>query len=990
MRMRFSAAMEALARGLGVVRLLAAAAGLVFVCSLASDHVSAQSLSSTDQLQQLIQQGQSGATRAGTGQTLSGSQTILEPTAQGVPLPPSRLEQIISQRAGVKLNQIGYDQFGRGRAVSLPQVGAVQDNYVLGPGDEIVVSLRGQENSEYRTVVDRDGRVLLPRLPPIPAAGRTFGDFRKDLLAAIHRAYVATEGYVSVGQLRQISVMVSGEVGNPGVRIMTGLSTAADAILVSGGIKKTGSLRRIYILRGSERIPVDLYSVVTGQGHGAGTNLMDGDRLVVPPLGPTVAVAGWVSRPGIYELAPGQSGITARNLLALGGGTLVRGKYRLSAMGVGEDGRTELTMLSGMSARLGDSGILFVQPAADQTASAATLSGGTPLAGLYVANNTKLSELLKAPGALGANPYTLIGVISRRDPVTLLRKLIAFTPTAVLAGRDDMDVLNGDVVRVLTVREYSLLSKIVHLYDQRRDAVDASLRAPGNPTAGTSDLTTPSAGTAGADAIYGATRGTPIPPVSSAETEEQTLIYVERAIATQARSAREEAYFNQTGPQPTAVAPTTQLTSRAYPGPLPQPGIGSGQTLPSPAEQPIPPQPRQIGPYLGEYSNELPTLGQNLEQQSLAVGQVPTNQEISNATQMARQLEIDPVVLVNFLRDHTVSVDGAVGRSGGYFVGPDADISSVLQAAGGFQRWANRTNLEVIETSVDTNTGAAQTVRRVISLADASGSRFVVSPGDAVRINQVFTDVGIGSAMVEGQVRDPGTYQVTRGEHLSDLLMRAGGLTEGAYPYGTVFLRKSAAEREQDAYRREAKEIEDQLLMAMSRRNANEKLAPDAFTALQGYVNQLRSQKALGRIAVVADPAALAAHPSNDPLLASGDYVYVPQRPYSVSVLGAVLQPGSVPFNPDLSAADYINRAGGYSQFADEDSTIIVLPDGLARPVDHSWLNFGGQTIPPGSTIYVARDISGYDLHQLIIDTTQIFSQLAVSAASLAVLSRNN
>lgn len=977
--MRFSAVIDALAHRLCAVHILAAATGLILLCSLAPDRVSAQSLSSTDQLQQLIQQHQSGATVGGGGQALSGSQTILEPTGQGAPLPPSRLEQIISQRAGVKLNQIGYDQFGLGRAVSLPQVGAVQSNYVLGPGDEIVVSLRGQENSEYRTTVDRDGRVLLPRLPPIPAAGRTFGDFRQDLLAAIHRAYVATDGYISIGQLRQISVMVSGEVGNPGVRIMTGLSTAADAVLVSGGVKKTGSLRRIYILRGNERIPVDLYSMVIGQGHNAGTNLMDGDRIVVPPLGPTVAVTGWIGRPGIYELAPGQSGITARDLLALGGGTLVRGKYRLSAMRVGADGRTELSVLSGTSTRLGDSDILFVQPAADQTASAATLSGGTPLAGLYAAKNTKLSELLKAPGALGSNPYTLIGVISRRDPVTLLRKLIAFTPTAVLAGRDDMEVLNGDVVRVLAAREAALLTKIVRSYDLRRQAVDASLRVVGNPT------------------DQGASGG--IPSAQSTETEEQSLAYVEREIASEARSQREEAHYSQTGPQRTDLGQIAQTTTAlpqagvqpgvpGYPGAAVPSGYGAAQTVPAPPE-PASQPPQQIGPYLGAYSNEPPTLGQNLEQQSLAVGQVPTNQEVSNATQMARQLEVDPVVFVNFLRDHTASVQGAVGRSGDYFVGPDADISSVLQAAGGLQRWANRSNLEVIETHVDPDTGASQTVRREISLAQASTAQFVISPGDDVRVNQVFTDVGVGSATVEGQVRDTGTFQITRGEHLSDLLMRAGGLTSNAYPYGTVFLRRAIAAREEDTYRREAKEIENQLLMAMGRRNANEKLSPDAFTALQGYVNQLSNQKALGRVTVIADPAVLAAHPNQDPMLEPGDYVYVPPRPYAVSVLGEVLQPGSLPFNPDLSAADYIRRAGGYSQFADDGKVIVVLPDGSARPVDNSWLNFGSATIPPGSTIYVPRDISGLDLHQIIIDSTQIFSQLAVTAASLAVLSKN-
>jgi protein involved in polysaccharide export with SLBB domain len=252
----------------------------------------------------------------------------------------------------------------------------------------------------------------------------------------------------------------------------------------------------------------------------------------------------------------------------------------------------------------------------------------------------------------------------------------------------------------------------------------------------------------------------------------------------------------------------------------------------------------------------------------------------------------------------------------------------------------------------------------------------------------VFTDVGIGSVTVQGQLRHTGTYQIVRGEHLSDLLIRAGGLTDSAYPYGTVFLRRSAAAREHDAFQREAKEIEDQLLLAMSRRDPNAKLSPEAFTALQSYVNQIRSQKPLGRVTVVADPAVLAANPAMDPLLEPNDVVFVPQRPYSVAVLGEVLQPGSVPFSSDMSASDYVDRAGGYSQFAAKSETILVLPDGSARRVESSWLDLGGDEVPPGSTIYVSRDISGIDLHQIIIDTTQIFSQLATSAAALAVLSR--
>src|SRR6185503_6585441 len=86
--------------------------------------------------------------------------------------PPSRLEDLYSNRAGRPLSQFGYDVLGVPTPVTTFQLGAVQDNYILGQGDELIVVLRGQEETSYRQEVNRDGQIILPRLPPIPAAGR--------------------------------------------------------------------------------------------------------------------------------------------------------------------------------------------------------------------------------------------------------------------------------------------------------------------------------------------------------------------------------------------------------------------------------------------------------------------------------------------------------------------------------------------------------------------------------------------------------------------------------------------------------------------------------------------------------------------------------------------------------------------------------------------------------------------------------------------------
>jgi hypothetical protein len=101
------------------------------------------------------------------------------------------------------------------------------------------------------------------------------------------------------------------------------------------------------------------------------------------------------------------------------------------------------------------------------------------------------------------------------------------------------------------------------------------------------------------------------------------------------------------------------------------------------------------------------------------------------------------------------------------------------------------------------------------------------------------------------------------------------------------------------------------------------------------------------------------------------------------------MQPGSYQFQANMKAQDYIKRAGGFGQFADDDMTFVILPDGTARRLDESWLTFSSESIPPGSAVVVPRDLSPTDLRQILLDTTGIFSQLAVAAASLAVISRN-
>jgi polysaccharide export outer membrane protein len=896
----------------------------------------------------------------------------------------------------------------------------MQDDYVLGPGDEIVLSLRGQESYEFRTLVDRNGQVLLPRISPISASGRSFGSFRQDLEAAVRRSYVATTAFVSIGQVRQVNVLISGEVNVPGQRIVTGLSSVVDAVLLSGGIKKTGSLRSIMIQRAGHAYVFDLYSVLAGIGAGGAMRLADGDRIIVPPLGPTVAVAGLVRRPGIYELPMHTRSMPVRALLSLAGGPEVRGRYRRSVQRIEADGRLVLITLPDEGGAVRDSEILHVELGSDLASSQATLSGRTSLAGQFaISGGTRLSEVIRAPGALGQSPYTLFGIIVRKDPRTLLRSLVAFTPVAVLSGTEDVPLQTDDVIRAITVGEAHLLNYVAKTYLAKSALDQSRIR---NPIQAVRSQTGVALGSGPSGAISTVTTTSPVTPDNPYGLESGTLeafatgqedfnglpadlqlnnINALLDVAAPGTPAAQQRLMAYQQALLTASGSSTGGSPQAQQAALVASQTGTILQAPAvpgyPVSQPLNNQQQNgmgntngAGGANGDNgANGMPNqpVPLNYQDQQLSDGGFASNQEVHTFGELSRQLGVDPLVLINFLIDHRVRLDGALRGPGSYFIGPNVSLHDLVQAAGGTVRWADESGVELLTTAVNNRDGRAVSQRQTLPLRQGTLASYMVRPSDQLHFNQVFTDIGVGSVVVQGEVRFAGNYPIIRGEHLSSLLARAGGLTGTAYPLGTVFLRRSAAQVEQEGYNRAAAEIQSQLIAGMARPDSG-KISGEAAGAMQTFISQLRNQKALGRVALTADPSILAANPQLDPLLEAGDVIFIPQRPSTLAVLGEVVQPGSFNYLPGTTVAEYIEKAGGLTQFSDEGLTFIVQPDGSARRLQKSWLGYEANKLPPGSAIVVPRDLSPLYFRQVLLDMTGILSSFAVTAASLVVLGR--
>jgi hypothetical protein len=159
-----------------------------------------------------------------------------------------------------------------------------------------------------------------------------------------------------------------------------------------------------------------------------------------------------------------------------------------------------------------------------------------------------------------------------------------------------------------------------------------------------------------------------------------------------------------------------------------------------------------------------------------------------------------------------------------------------------------------------------------------------------------------------------------------------------------------------------------------------------AIQAGRALADSLRQARAAGRMVVEANPVVLATRPDLDVLLEPGDLLAMPKRPGEVTVVGAVLNPGSLQFASGWRAADYLRAAGGRQRFADGGRAFIVLPNGQSVPAGQSLFQGGGPPVPPGSVVVVPQDPSPYETWAFLRDLTQVFSQLALSAAALSVI----
>ncbi|MFI4931711.1 MAG: SLBB domain-containing protein, partial [Burkholderiales bacterium] len=196
-----------------------------------------------------------------------------------------------------------------------PQVPA---DYLVQPGDEVMLTVWGSVDADLRLVVDRGGRIAVPRVGAIQVAGVKQADLNDVIGRRVGQVFKNFQLSTSLGQLRGIRVYVAGYVARPGSMTVSSLSTVVNALIRSGGPSAAGSFRNVQLRRGREVVTnVDLYELLLKGDRSADRVMQPDDVIYIGPVGPQVALIGSVNQPAIFEIKPGE---TISELLEMAGG----------------------------------------------------------------------------------------------------------------------------------------------------------------------------------------------------------------------------------------------------------------------------------------------------------------------------------------------------------------------------------------------------------------------------------------------------------------------------------------------------------------------------------------------------------------------------------------------------------------------------------------------------------------------------------------------
>ena len=774
-----------------------------------------------------------------------------------------------------ELPLFGYDVINaNGAELSLIDNVPVPLDYQMGPGDSIRVEIYGKTEQSFQLKIDRNGQVNLPNIGPLPVSGQTFSQMREQIATEIKRKSIGVDVSVAMGSMRAMQVYIVGEANYPGAYNVNGLTTLIQALVASGGVNETGSLRNIQLLRKGDVIQqFDLYELLLKGNTSQDIRLSSGDTLFIPVKGGSIAIDGEVARPAIYEL---KESISLNEFITMAGGVMPAAYLsRVSVKRPTSKGvriyTLDLTKPEDRVFEVKHGDEVKVESTSSELQSAVAIRGEVvrqgPISfkkGMRISDAIgTIEEGLKPTADLNYALLVRESELDRRIEVFQVDLLSALTEpnsehNRLLAEKDQLFVLDNGLDQGYWLGQYT------------NDKVGSSLANSQQTTSESIDL--------------------------------ETGAIVERSTATVINTEGDGVLTEEVG---------KQKASREA---LLQPII--------------------------DRLKEQATLG-------------------------------EPAKLIE--------ISGAVRFPGVYPLAENTDLNALLKAAGGLTERAylpsaelNRQKNSLQRTVTELiNFSLQQVLKREMPLA--------LKPQDHINIkHQPGWQEGL-LVELQGEFVFPGTYTFKRGETLNDVIERAGGFTEYAYPEGAVFSRERLKRQEQERLKMLNSQLKHEISnLALRRQSPTASNTTDPAQAI-ALVDQLDNVQAVGRLVVDLQEAVKGNEISNL-LLEKGDKIFVPALNPVISIVGEVQYASNHTYNPSLTVEDYIASAGGTKRQADTSRIYIVKANGSVElPNNSFWFSRNYKPLEPGDTIIVPINTDYLDGLSTVSTATQILYQIGVA-----------
>ncbi|MDA7591459.1 SLBB domain-containing protein [Pseudomonadales bacterium] len=395
----------------------------------------AKRLSPAEQRALAAQYGIAVPTTAGAGMTATDE-------APEVPLVQNRLEMtdsesqmfvedLINSQKDALLPRFGSQLFAEDLEAYAPLDEALAPSgYVLGPGDELTIQVFGKDPIETLVQVDRGGQITVPKIGSISLAGLTFEEAKRVIAQRVATRVIGSEVVTSLGNLRQISIFLAGEVNAPGNYNVSALTSISQALYLSDGLTAIGSFRDIQVRRANQVVArFDLYDLLLRGKRDNDITLQSGDTVFVPVARGIISIGGAVKRPARYDLNVGE---TFAEAVAMAGGFTATAYQQLSTIRRFDTKKGFPSILTITDPKsdvvLQDGDFLIANEGTTQLANAIELKGALVRPGVYA-----FSEGARASNYLGSidrdllpNADLEVGLIVRRINARLDIEVLAF------------------------------------------------------------------------------------------------------------------------------------------------------------------------------------------------------------------------------------------------------------------------------------------------------------------------------------------------------------------------------------------------------------------------------------------------------------------------------------------------------------------------------------------------------------------------------------